>query len=348
MNQENINPIEEIKKIKPLVWETIQKFLPKKEPLRHYQALQEYPKRQGKYLRPGLVMLACQMFEGKQEDALLTAGAMQVSEDWLLIHDDIEDHSEERRSTAQEYRPALQIIYGDEIALNAGDGLHVIMWKIIGQAVRQLKNERGWKVYDKFNQILLTVTEGQFIELDWIRQNKINLDLKEYFKMVDRKTGCYTTLGPLQLGAIVAGKDENELKKIQEWSIYFGRAFQIWDDCMNLTVASEKQGKEIAGDILEGKRSLPLIHLFNNATQIEKDYLQTIFSRARKERTEKEKNHVLNLMEKYKSIEYAQKTARFFADKAEKIFDKNTEHLPNSKEKQILRSLFQFVVNRDR
>ena len=336
------NALDQITKFKPVVWSQIKKYLPNKNPQEHYKIMREYPERQGKYLRPGLILLSSQMFGSDSKKALLTAAAMQVCEDWILVHDDVEDHSLERR-----HKPALHIIYGEELAVNAGDALHVVMWRMLGDNVRLIGDEPGWKVFNKMADMIEKTVEGQFLEINLIRKNKVEIKEKEYFEMIDVKAGYYTIIGPLQLGAIIAGKNQIELDKIAKWGIYAGRAFQIWDDVMNLAVDSKKQGKEQAGDILEGKRTLILIHTLKNCTKIEKEKIIKIYTKKREQKTETEKEYVLNLMIKYGSIEYAKKRARDYAEHAKIIFDKNTAQIKDIKNKKIIRDLIDFVVNRE-
>jgi len=92
----------------------------------HQKMVADYPERKGKYLRPSLVLLTALAMGFPEEKALLTAAAMQTSEDWILNHDDIEDDSLQRRG-----KPALHKIYSKELAINAGDGLHILMWKML-------------------------------------------------------------------------------------------------------------------------------------------------------------------------------------------------------------------------
>src|SRR5579864_3261864 len=110
---------EYVSKHKSKIHSKIMDYLPLKEPLGHYKIAREYSDRQGSYRRPGLLMLTGQLFGAKMEDLILPAAAMQTSEDWILIHDDIEDNSELRRGM-----PALHRIYGTELAINAGDAVH--------------------------------------------------------------------------------------------------------------------------------------------------------------------------------------------------------------------------------
>ena len=85
----------------------------------HWEVITDYPSRRGKYLRPALVMLMAEAMSGSSEKAVYTATAMQMSEDWILIHDDWEDGSLERRG-----KPALHRLVSSEISVNAGDTLH--------------------------------------------------------------------------------------------------------------------------------------------------------------------------------------------------------------------------------
>lgn len=341
-----IDFIKELQKLKPNVWECIESYLIDRDPKLHYKAVNEYPRRQGKYLRPGLVQLSAEMYGATKKEALLTSAALQLSEDWLLVHDDFLDHSLERRFTKDSYKPTLNQIYGDEIAVNAGDALHVLMWKILRDNVKFFDDKRGWEIYDKMNQILLITLEGQYLELAWDREINFDITEDDYFQMVAKKTCNYSIIGPITLGAIIAKQSFNELSKIREWGTYFGYAFQIQDDIMNLTVQTEIQGKEIAGDIWEGKRTLIFIHLLENCNRIEKDYLKVIYSKKRNEKIEQDVKYVLALMRKYSSINYAQKLANFCSKKALEIFNKNTTG--NTHSRAIIQEGIKFVVNRIR
>jgi len=338
---------EVMKKYREIVFKKLREYLPEQTNdgllEEFYRMIREYPERKGKYFRPTLLLLSCEMHGGNFNNALLPAVAMQLSEDWILIHDDIEDHSEERR-----HRPTLHRIYGNELALNAGDGLHIIMWKVVGNAARYLGNEKGWRFFNKMCDILFTTAEGQYLELSWIRHGRVDITEEEYYKMVYRKAGYYTVTGPIQLGAIVAGASESDIKNIEKFGQPFGCAFQIWDDIMNLTVDTEVQGKERGGDILEGKRTLMLIHLLKNCTPIERDYLITLFRKPRNKKTWDDVNYVLELMEKYGSIEYAKEKAREFIENAKAEFEKYSSNLPDSEAKKLIKEAMDFVISRNK
>jgi geranylgeranyl diphosphate synthase type II len=92
----------------------------------HYQITSDYSFRQGKYLRPSLLLMTAGSLGLDIQKAIPTAAAMQISEDWILNHDDIEDDSQERRGL-----PSLHHQIGTPLAINAGDALHALNWQLI-------------------------------------------------------------------------------------------------------------------------------------------------------------------------------------------------------------------------
>ena len=326
-----------------IVWDEIKKYLPDREPKEHYNMVREYPERRGKYLRPTLILLSCEMFGGDPKKAIKTAAAMQTSEDWILVHDDIQDLSEHRRG-----KPALHKMHGIELAMNAGDALHLIMWNILRDNEKVLGPELTFKIMDYFIKMLTITTEGQTIEMMYSINKKYG-DLKDedYYEVVDIKTGRYTIVGPLQLGAIVAGASKKQLDALEKLGIAFGRAFQITDDTLNVSGDYKKYGKEIGGDIAEGKVTLMLTHLVNNCSLDEKKKILEIYKRKREEIGKDEIKYVIDLMNKYKSIDYAKKKAKEYANETKRIFDESFKDIPESDAKKAIRAGIDFIVNRD-
>lgn len=328
---------------KPKIYKKIMEYLPNQYPLQHYKMIHDYPERQGKYLRPVLVLLANELFGGREEDAILTAAAMQTSEEWILIHDDIQDNSEERRG-----KPCLHRKHGIELAMNAGDALHIIMWKMLMDNCEILDVEKAKRIFGLMYDLLLLTCEGQFLEISWIRNGVVNLSEPEYYSMIDRKAGAYSIYGPLQLGAAVAGATDEQLDSIREWGTPLGRAFMIHDDVLNLIGNRSTYGKEIGGDILEGKRTLILIHLLKKCTIEEKESVLEIYSESRKDKTDEEKDYILQLMKRHGSIEYAHAKSLEFVEKAKQLFEKNTKQLNNSFPKMVISACMDFVVTREK
>lgn len=233
-----------LEKTKKTVWPVIEKYL--KDPLfpkefqtgkkyknelqLYWKINREYPERKGKYLRPALVLLTSEAMGGNKSFAGKVAAAMQLSEDWILIHDDIEDHSEIRRD-----KPCLHQIYGEELAINAGDTLNTVMWKII----TDLKSE---KISTEFYSILMRTLLGQGVEQIWTNRKIKTLEKKDYFFIADSKSGYYSITGPMRLGAIAAGATKDQISKITDFGLHLGRCFQLVDDILD-TEQDKKEGK---------------------------------------------------------------------------------------------------------
>lgn len=314
--------------------------IPQKEPVEHYNILREYPLRKGKYLRPFLLLITYEMFGGKGDAALNTAVAVQLSEEWILIHDDIEDDSDMRRG-----KPALHKMYGIPIAVNAGDALYMIMVHVLRKNREILGDDMTFEIIDTMYNTLERTAAGQYLEIYWTQNVKEDFSEEDFYKIVEGKTCLYSIITPMFLGARIAGVNPNRLKFIYPFGDAMGKAFQIQDDILNLTGDEKIYGKEIAGDIREGKLTLMFAHLIKNCTPDEKKKVIGIYRKKRADKTDDDVKYVLNLMKTYKSIDYAREKANEFANKAREIFIKSTADI-NNKSKEIMMDLIDFIVNR--
>ncbi len=307
-----------------------------------YQMMLDYPQRSGKGLRPALCILICEAFGGDAERAVNTAAALELLQNWLLIHDDIEDGSELRRG-----EPCLHQKHGIPMAINVGDALHCKMWEMLHRNTDILGHNLAFQILSEFIQLSNQVVEGQHIELSWVRNNQWNLNEKDYWTMCIQKTAWYTCITPCRVGAIIGGASTEEADVFIELGKSLGVAFQIQDDVLNLIGDVGRYGKEIAGDISEGKRTLVLIHLFNSCTPAEAQNVIDIMARERDEKTEADVQSVLHLMKKYNSIQYAQKCSKTLLQEAAEQFIQNFAHLPNNRAKHLFLSLINFFVERE-
>jgi geranylgeranyl diphosphate synthase type II len=344
-----------LEKYKKLVWPEIKRYLKdpvyppsfqipktfKKEALFHWKATKEYPKRQGKYLRPTLLILTCEAMGGKPQDAVKTAAAMQISEDWILIHDDFEDKSEVRRG-----KPTLHRMYGPELAINAGDALHIIMWKVLTDN-KSLDSKITTALIDEFYRMLTRTALGQALEIKWAKENKIDFLDKDWFFIADGKTSYYSVAGPMRLGAIIAGATNKKLDLLAEFGLNLGRCFQLVDDVLDLTSDFKGLKKQIGNDIYEGKRTAILGHLLRNADKKDKKKLTLILKKSREEKTKNEVDWVIKKMHEYGSIKYARKLAKKLKQKALRIFEENLKFLSHQPARENLETLIHFVLERE-
>ena len=342
-----IDPLDKfLKETKEKIDAHIFNFLPQEhesnEVRRLYEMMRDYPLRSGKRLRPAICLLICEAFGGNLQKALNTAAALELLQDWLLIHDDIEDQSDLRRG-----QPCLHQKYGIPMAINVGDALHCKMWEMLHSNADSLGYEIAFQILSEFSQLSNQVVEGQHIELSWVSNNRWNLTQADYWTMCVQKTAWYTCITPCRIGALIAGATRAEANRFNEIGTNLGVAFQIQDDVLNLVGEVGRYGKEIAGDISEGKRTLVLIHLLSSCTKEEALRLIEIMDKPREDKNQEEIHEVLNLMGKYESIQFAQRQSKKLAQKAQKQFIRDFAHLADNRAKNLFLRLIHFVIERE-
>jgi geranylgeranyl diphosphate synthase, type II len=308
----------------------------------HFKMVTDYPERKGKYLRPTLVMLTAQAMEVNPKLVIPTAAAMQLSEDWILGHDDVEDQSESRRGL-----PALQKIYGNELAINAGDNLHVLMWQVLSQNYSILNKKLAHNIQQEFFTMLNRTVLGQTIEIKWTQENHFDLTQEDVLLIAESKTCYYTISGPMRLGAILAGATNKQLNSIYKFGLMLGRSFQIIDDLLDLTSDFAGQKKQLGNDIYEGKRTIMLIHLLNNINTQNKQKLLNILKKTREQKTQKEVLWVIDQMKKTGSLDYSRDLANQFSAEAKKIFDEQLTFLSQKPFRSQLKSCIEFITTRN-
>ncbi len=164
------------------------------------------------------------------DDALPAAAALELLHAAFLIHDDIEDGSEQRRG-----RSAMHVEYGVPIALNAGDALATL-------ALRPLLDEHRpprvahdpRRAAPSSSATMERTVEGQAVEIGWRADNVVDLTPVDYLDMILRKTCAYTTILPLRVGALIGSWGAADLDAIAQFGFALGAAFQIQDDLLDL------------------------------------------------------------------------------------------------------------------
>ncbi|MCD6160865.1 MAG: polyprenyl synthetase family protein [candidate division Zixibacteria bacterium] len=305
-----------------------------------FEMMIDYPKRGGKGLRPSILLIFCRAFGGEIKSAINTAAALELFQNWIVIHDDIEDCSEMRRG-----KPALHIKYGVPLALNAGDALAGKMWEFLKNNRRILGPELTLDVVEHFLEMYHMTTVGQHIELSWVQNKQWDLTGDDYFNMCRHKTSWYTCATPSWLGAMIAGADVKFKDIIFDFGLDLGIAFQIQDDVLNLAGDEKVYGKEISGDLWEGKRTLIAINLMDKASPDEKIYLKKIFDMPRHQKKSEDIDNIMGLINKYDCIQSAMASSIELATMAKMKFAKLNGYINNGQNKLIL-EMIDFMINR--
>ena len=202
--------------------------------------------RGGKRWRPLLMTLVCESLGGG-DAALPLTPLIELSHNATLIHDDIEDDSEERRG-----KPSVHKIYGIDTAINSGSFLYFLALSCI----ESYKGDNKTLIYKLWAEYLRGLHLGQAMDISWHRKITFVPIIDEYFIMCGLKTGSLARLAA-EAGAYTANASAEIAVKFGDAAENLGIAFQILDDVKNLTTGVP--GKLRGDDVVEGKKSLPVL-----------------------------------------------------------------------------------------
>ena len=324
--------------------EEIERHLPSGEPREWlYEPLADYPRRTGKGLRAALCLAACGAFGASEDDALAAAAAIELAHSAFLVHDDVQDGSDWRRG-----RPTLHRRVGLPLAVNAGDALAVLSLKVLRADAGRLGRRLGLQVLDEFSTAMWQTLEGQAVELGWRRDGVTSLSPRSYLELVLRKTCWYTTIAPLRIGALIGSSGSAELGGLSRFGLFLGAAFQITDDILNLTGGQAAYGKEIGGDLREGKRTLMVIHLLAVAEPPDRDAVLALLRGPATLRTNDRLAWLTSLLVRYGSIDFARDFARGVADAAAAAFPEAFRTATHPERAEVIRRLVGYVIERTR
>lgn len=318
------------------------RYLPDREPRRHlYDLVADYPNRGGKMMRPSICIAATRAFGGHVEDALRTAVALELLHNALLIHDDIEDESEERRG-----RPTMHMLHGVPMAVNVGDTLTLLSMKPLYDNLEHLGPEVAMRIFAETERVAMESAEGQAMELGWRLDNVFEVGDEDYLEMVLKKTCWLATIYPLRVGALIGTRSDFEPEQFIPFGFLLGAAFQIQDDLLNLC-SDARYGKEREGDLWEGKRTLPLIHLLRQCPPDERERVVATLSLSRDKKCPSEVAWMRGRIETYGCIDYARQIAQGIAGAALEEFDAAFSGVPDSRDKRFIEGLATWVFERN-
>jgi geranylgeranyl diphosphate synthase type II len=230
-----------------------------------YELVLDYPLRPAKALRPALAIATCRALGGALDAIVPTAAVLELYHNAFLLHDDVEDDSELRRGL-----PTLHREHGVPVAINTGDAMLALALEPLLANIELLGLGRSLRLLELVARMCRESAEGQALELDWISRGRWDLGDDDYIDMVQRKTGWYTFVAPMQAGAIVAGAPPATLAGLERVALALAVAFQVQDDLLNLEPGRGGYGKELAGDLWEGKRTLILLTALRRASDAER------------------------------------------------------------------------------
>ena len=290
--------------------------------------------RGGKRWRPALMLMIYEALGGDPKEIAPLSVIPEVIHNGTLAVDDVEDGSEYRRG-----KPCIHRIYGEDIAINMGNTMYYLPLMLLRKL--NLEPEKRLRILEEYVEMMLKLSFGQAMDIAWHRGLVENVDEKQYLQMTLFKTGALAGFAA-KLAAIMAEVPEDEARLAQRFAELIAVAFQIQDDILNVVGDEAKYGKEIGGDITEGKRTLMMIHALRNLPPRDARSLKEILDM--KTNDKKFIGEAIELMRKAGSIEYAKQISRSLAEKALKILK---ELLPEEEKRRKLESLANFLITRE-
>ncbi|MBE6311758.1 MAG: polyprenyl synthetase family protein [Bacteroidales bacterium] len=216
----------------------------------------------GKRIRPTLVLMACDLWNGDKKEALPAALAVEIFHNFTLLHDDLMDNADMRRG-----KPTVHKKWDANTAILSGDAMTIKAYEMLERIPeRHLK-----KCLHLFTKMALEICEGQQYDIDF--ESRSDVSAEEYLNMIRLKTAVL--LGSaLKIGATLADAPEHDAELLYNFGINIGMAFQLKDDLLDVYGDPETFGKKTGGDILCNKKTFMLIAAQKQATGAVKNELE--------------------------------------------------------------------------
>ncbi len=316
------------------------------------QLLKDYTMRGGKRIRAALVYYGCLCFaeeDKKTAEQLIDASmCVELIQSYLLIHDDIIDNDDLRRggpSLHASYREFCRNNFktnpehfGVSMAICAGDLCFAFANEIITKTKFDPSNKI--KALQSMNHTVHQVIYGQV--LDVLSSIKDEFAAKDIMKMQELKTATYTIEGPLHIGALLVGANEEELELLSDYAIPLGIAFQIQDDILGIFGDEKKLGKPVGSDIKEGKKTLLMLKALESANEDDKSFIKSRLGKP--VITADDVKRFQRIIKETGALEYCQKTTQDMLNTSKKVIEQS--HL-RSKGKEFVIGIADFMIKRD-
>jgi len=295
--------------------------------------------RGGKRWRPIVFLLLVEGFGEDREPYLPYAAIPEILHTGTILVDDVEDEAKLRRG-----EPAIHHVYGEDVALNAGNAMYFLPMKIVTRNPAGLDAETRLAIFEMLTDELNRTHLGQGTDIRWHNDADADPTVEEYLEMCACKTGC---LGRIvaRLAALVTGQSDERERAVARYAEAMSVAFQIGDDILDVEHSLGEAGdfgKAFGNDVREGKTTLLVIHALDTASPERAARLREIL-RA-ENNTDDEIREAIEILRGSGSVEYARETALDLAATAR-------DHLAEAEladaEAEQLAAFTRFVVERD-
>jgi len=203
----------------------------------------------GKRLRPLLCILSARLFGYQEQRHIPLAVVVEFLHTASLLHDDVVDSSDVRRGT-----PSANGVWGNQASVLVGDFL-------FSRAFEMMVENDQMDIMKLLSKVSNTLAEGEVLQL--ARMFHLEMTETEYLEVIERKTAILFSAA-VEIGARISGQNEDVIKRMAEYGMCLGVAFQLMDDALDYAADGQDVGKPVSHDLEEGKITLPLIHAMSH------------------------------------------------------------------------------------
>jgi geranylgeranyl diphosphate synthase type I len=247
----------------------------------------------GKRIRAALCVSTCEVFGRDYSDALAFAATIEHLQNFTLIHDDIADGDTQRR-----FQESIWKRFGVAHGINIGDTFVLFAsLAILEASYPERVKLRLMKLISEYG---LQMIEGQTLDINL--RHKHAVTEHEYMECTKKKTGAFLAMAAVG-GGIIGGASARNLARLREFALLAGTAFQIKDDILDV---DGFKGRDTGSDVLEGKKTLMVIHAMQTATASDRAKLLEILQKPRRSKSGAEIQWACDLFRKVGAIEYAE------------------------------------------
>ncbi|MBN1505901.1 MAG: polyprenyl synthetase family protein [Sedimentisphaerales bacterium] len=251
--------------------------------------------RNGKMIRPALVLLVGQCLGEILEEHLRVAAMVQMIHDATLLHDDVLDHGENRRGV-----PTVNCLWGNESAVLLGD--------FILSRVFKMAADRESAVARVLAQTAVRVCEGELRQV--LQRRNWQLGEAEYIDIITDKSASFFS-GCCRLGAMLLQTPQGQIEAASSYGLHAGIAFQIMDDVLDITGDEDRMGKRAQSDFDNSKPTLAVIHLLGTTNARDRETIHEMLKSPADSKCE-----LAAMLARNGSVEYARQRACHYVDKA--------------------------------
>lgn len=216
----------------------------------------------GKRIRPVLMLMAYNLYKEDVDSILSQAAGLETYHNHTLLHDDVMDKADMRRN-----KPTVHNVWDENTAILSGDAMLILAYRLMADAPKDKLAE----VLHTFTETTMEICEGQQWDMEF--EKRMDVKVEEYIEMIRLKTSVLLAAA-LKIGACLADAPAEDARKLYDFGVKMGLAFQLQDDWLDVYGDPKVFGKNIGGDILCNKKTYMLITALEQADEDQRKELE--------------------------------------------------------------------------